>query len=84
MPDISSTLPDWAIKIHRAHGSPELNDIQDVFHGPLSSRSAGLRKDDIIEIIIDSRAISTGSENNEKPDQDAKPSGQRSNIGGTI
>jgi len=63
MPDISSTLPDWAIKIHRAHGSPELNDIQDVFHGPLSSRSAGLRKDDIIEIIIDSRAISTDSEN---------------------
>ena len=28
--------------------------------------------------------FSTGSENNEKPEQDAKPSGQRSNIGGTI
>jgi len=62
MPDISSTLPDWAVKIHQAHGSPKLDDIQDVFHGPLSSRSAGLRKDDIIEIIIDSRAISSDSE----------------------
>ena len=62
MPDIQSTLPDWAVKIHEAHGSPELNDIQDVFHGPLSERSAGLRKDDLVEILIDSRALSADDE----------------------
>ena len=62
MADIKGTLPDWAIRIYEAHGSPELDDIQDVFHGPLSERSAGLRKDDIVEILIDSRALSEGSE----------------------
>ena len=61
MPDMRSTLPEWAIKIHEAHGSPELDNIQDVFHGPLSERSAGLRKDDIVEIFIDSRALSADS-----------------------
>ncbi len=62
MPDMRSTLPEWAIKIHEAHGSPELDNIQDVFHGPLSERRAGLRKDDIVEIFIDSRALSADSE----------------------
>ena len=62
MPDIASTLPNWAIKMHEAHGSPKLEDIQDVFHGPLSSRSAGLRKDDLVEIMIDSRAVSSDNE----------------------
>ncbi|MAE97544.1 MAG: hypothetical protein VYA94_01165 [Candidatus Thermoplasmatota archaeon] len=62
MPDIKGTLPEWAIRIYEAHGSPDLDDIQDVFHGPLSERSAGLRKDDLVEILIDSRALSEGSE----------------------
>ena len=62
MPDIEGTLPEWAIRIHEAHGSPNLDDIQDVFHGPLSERSSGLRKDDLVEILIDSRAVSSDSE----------------------
>ena len=39
-----------------------MDDIQDVFHGPLSGRSTGLRKDDLVEILIDSRALSSDSE----------------------
>ena len=67
MPDIEegsmeSSLPDWARKIHEAHGSPSLDELRDVFHGPLSGRRAGLRKDDLLEILIDSRALPEGSD----------------------
>ena len=68
MPDIEegsmeSSLPDWARKIHEAHGSPSLDELRDVFQGPLSGRRAGLRKDDLLEILIDSRALPEGSDN---------------------
>ncbi|MAZ23517.1 MAG: hypothetical protein CMB22_01765 [Euryarchaeota archaeon] len=60
---MESSLPDWARKIHEAHGSPSLDELQDVFHGPLSERRAGLRKDDLLEILIDYRALPKGSDN---------------------
>ncbi|MDP6870646.1 MAG: hypothetical protein QGI73_00225 [Candidatus Thalassarchaeaceae archaeon] len=68
MPDIEGTdmvssLPDWARRIHEAHGSPSLDNLQDVFHGPLSERRAGLRKDDLLEIMIDSRALPSDTDN---------------------
>ena len=50
-------LPGWARRIHEEYGSPELSDLQDVFHGPLLERRSGLRKDDLIEILLDSRAL---------------------------
>ncbi len=31
--------------------------MQDVFHGPLLERRSGLRKDDLIEILLDARAL---------------------------
>ena len=50
-------LPGWARRIHEEYGSPELSDLQDVFHGPLLERRSGLRKDDLIEILMDARAL---------------------------
>ena len=50
-------LPGWARRIHEEYGSPELSDLQDVFHGPLLERRSGLRKDALIEILLDSRAL---------------------------
>ena len=50
-------LPGWARRIHEEYGSPELSDLQDVFHGPLLERRSGLRKDDLIEILLDARAL---------------------------
>ncbi len=50
-------LPGWARRIHEEYGSPDLSDLEDVFHGPLLERRSGLRKDDLIEILLDARAL---------------------------
>ena len=50
-------LPEWARRIHEEYGAPELIDLQDKFLGPLIERKYGLRKDDLIEILLDSRAL---------------------------
>ena len=50
-------LPGWARRLHEKYGSPELSGLNDVFHGPLIDRKSGLRKDDIIEVLLDARAL---------------------------
>ena len=50
-------LPGWARQLHEEYGSPELSGLNDVFHGPLIDRKSGLRKDDIIEVLLDARAL---------------------------
>ena len=50
-------LPEWATKIHQEYGEPKLSELQDVFLGPLAGRTSGLRKDDLVEILLDSRAL---------------------------
>tara|TARA_B100000900_G_scaffold159498_1_gene135457 strand:- start:15861 stop:16313 length:453 start_codon:yes stop_codon:yes gene_type:complete len=55
-------LPEWATRIHRDYGEPELSDLQDIFLGPLIKRKSGLRKDDLVEILLDSRALPQNSD----------------------
>ena len=55
-------LPEWAKRIHQEYGSPELETIQDIFLGPLIKRKSGLRKDDLIEILLDCRALPKDSD----------------------
>ncbi|DAC65859.1 TPA: hypothetical protein HA324_05640 [Candidatus Thalassarchaeaceae archaeon] len=55
-------LPEWAKRIHQEYGSPELETIQDIFLGPLIKRKSGLRKDDLIEILLDGRALPKDSD----------------------
>ena len=55
-------LPEWAKRIHQEYGSPVLETIQDIFLGPLIKRKSGLRKDDLIEILLDSRALPKDSD----------------------
>jgi len=55
-------LPDWARRLYEEYGSPDLKDLGDVFHGPLMDRKSGLRKDDIIEILLDRRMLPEGRE----------------------
>ncbi len=50
-------LPDWAVRFHEEYGSPNLNDLSDVFHGPLMDRKYGLRKDDLVEVLMDRRML---------------------------
>lgn len=50
-------LPEWASTMAKKYGAQNLDGYQDVFFGPLIDRRSGLRKDDLIEIMIDSRAI---------------------------
>ena len=50
-------LPDWAVRLHEEYGSPSLEELDDVFHGPLMERKYGLRKDDLVEMLLDRRMI---------------------------
>ena len=52
-----SKLPDWAIPIWEEMGSPSLSDIASVHNGDLLERRHGLRKDDLVEILMDARAF---------------------------
>ena len=36
--------------------------MEDVFHGPLLERRSGLRKDDLIEVLLDARALPEGAD----------------------
>ena len=50
-------LPDWARGFYEDYGSPDLDSLGDVFHGPLMERKSGLRRDDLIEILLDRRML---------------------------
>ena len=50
-------LPEWAKRMHQEYGSPKLDDLDDIFLGPLIKRKSGLRKDDLIQILLDSRVL---------------------------
>ena len=50
-------LPKWAKSMWKDLGSPDIEDLQSVHTGDLLDRRHGLRKDDLIEIQIDARAL---------------------------
>ncbi|MEK9697679.1 MAG: hypothetical protein VW270_18075, partial [Candidatus Poseidoniales archaeon] len=53
-------LPTWAVPMWESMGSPKLSDVQATLHGDLLERRNGLRKDDIVEILLDARAFTDG------------------------
>ena len=50
-------LPPWAANFFQEYGSPIQEELGDVFHGPLLDRKYGLRKDDLIEMLLDKRML---------------------------
>ena len=50
-------LPEWALGLWKELGSPAIEKLQSVHHGDLLDRRNGLRRDDLIEILIDARAL---------------------------
>ena len=50
-------LPTWAKRFAEEYGAGDLDGREDVFFGPLIDRRSGLRKDDLIELLIDARAL---------------------------
>ena len=50
-------LPEWAVGLWNDLGSPSLNKLQGVHNGDLLERRNGLRRDDLIEVLIDARAL---------------------------
>ena len=52
-----SELPSWAVPIWEEMGSPSLSEIASVHNGDLLERRHGLRKDDLVEILLDARAF---------------------------
>jgi hypothetical protein len=55
-------LPDWAKSMWEELGSPELKDLKSVHNGDLMERRHGLRRDDLVEIQLDARALSDADE----------------------
>ena len=52
-----SDLPDWAKKMWKDLGSPNITELQSVHTGDLMERRHGLRKDDLVEVQVDARAL---------------------------
>ena len=50
-------LPEWAVGLWNDLGSPSLNKLHGVHNGDLLERRNGLRRDDLIEVLIDARAL---------------------------
>tara|TARA_B100001175_G_C19488010_1_gene630965 strand:+ start:481 stop:924 length:444 start_codon:yes stop_codon:yes gene_type:complete len=55
-------LPKWATGLWKELGSPDLDSIQGIHNGDLLERRNGLRRDDLVEILIDARAIHSDNE----------------------
>jgi|TARA_B110000967_G_scaffold209435_1_gene265620 hypothetical protein len=55
-------LPDWATALWEDMGSPDLSEFVDVHNGDLLKRRHGLRRDDFVEILVDSRSIVSSDE----------------------
>ena len=53
----SGDLPNWAKPMWESLGSPELEGIRPIHDGNLLERRTGLRRDDLIEILLDSRSL---------------------------
>ena len=51
------SLPEWAKRFAEEYGAKDLEDRNDVFFGALIDRRSGLRKDDLIKLLIDARAL---------------------------
>lgn len=50
-------LPEWAQNMWQEIGSPDLDELRSIHSGDLLERRHGLRKDDLVEIQIDARAV---------------------------
>ena len=55
-------LPEWAKSMWEELGSPDLDELKSVHSGDLMERRHGLRKDDLVEIQMDARALREGEE----------------------
>ena len=55
-------LPDWAQIMWEDLGSPDLDGIDSIISGDLMERRHGLRRDDLVEIQLDARAMSEGED----------------------
>lgn len=53
-------LPAWAKEMWEELGSPELENIGAITSGDLLDRRYGLRRDDLIEMLLDARALPEG------------------------
>ena len=59
---IMSDLPKWAKSMWEDLGSPKIKDLQSIHTGDLMERRHGLRKDDLVEVQLDARALRDGDE----------------------
>ncbi len=55
-------LPEWAKSMWEELGSPDLDELKSIHSGDLMERRHGLRKDDLVEIQMDARALREGEE----------------------
>jgi hypothetical protein len=60
MTNDSPDLPEWALSIWASLGKPDVCD--DVLTGPLLARRAGLRRDDLVEVLLDGRSLPKGAQ----------------------
>ncbi|MCS5533533.1 MAG: hypothetical protein NZ736_04680 [Candidatus Poseidoniaceae archaeon] len=58
----SIDLPEWAKTLWEGMGSPDLDSNVGIHDGNLLERRHGLRRDDLVEILMDARALTEGAD----------------------
>ena len=51
-------LPRWAQEELGKMGIDDASTFEDELYGPIADRKSGLRRDDLVEILLDARSIS--------------------------
>ncbi len=54
---MTTDYPDWVMVELDRMGISDVSDFQDVLYGPIADRKAGLRRDDLVEILLDARSL---------------------------
>ncbi len=52
-------LPDWAQQELGKMGIDDISAFDDELYGPIADRKSGLRRDDLVELLIDARSINS-------------------------
>ena len=50
-------LPQWAQQELGKMGIDDTSSFEDKLYGPIADRKSGLRRDDLVEILLDARSI---------------------------
>ncbi len=51
-------IPEWAERELKKMGIEDTSPFEDILYGPIADRKSGLRRDDLVELLLDANSLS--------------------------